>query len=615
MKEIEASKENLSTLLTNTDYRYKIPDFQRAYVWGAEQARELMNDFSLDTDNFKKDPSSLDGYLLGNTVVIEDTSNNTRTIVDGQQRITTITLLFRILYIKHKNLISNGILKDDYSMSITGQLLKGYTQSNYNGNELINKLYHDESLNFGKTYKELLSGLSDSNENDETPSDKNIRIVYETLNEYIDSMSTDQHLKFCNYLEKKVSIIVTKAPNLSKAFQLFEILNNRGVGLEPIDLIKNFFLRKLDDLKSSDEKIREFKDNWNEFLDNLHFNKRSSVPESQFLKHYIIGTKGKNIKNENMYNEFTINFFSNPTIDEIINFSKDIKRKSSTYTKISYKADNSYTDNLDKIKYLVDILNIKQLFFLLIPFYNESEVIKEEVLDLSIKLGSSILFSFTQTNFIEREVPLLIEEYLNNQKKGKNDAYAQFKVSLRSLIKDRAEIAKESIRTRKFDKGNSLKPINKGQQILRFIEFFGMNNGNALNKNVNNKKVTVEHILAVKLNPNDYKDYDFENEEDYKSHLNRIGNLTLLLFDSNISASNKTPIEKKSYYSESEFFITRKLVKDIDLSVKSGERRELVDSFNDQFTTFYTHQKKFDKSSVEKRSDEIAKYVYLLLLK
>lgn len=614
MTEIEAAKENLFSLLINTEYRYKIPDFQRAYVWGEEHARELMNDFSLDTDNFIKDPDRLDGYLLGNTVVIEDAQSKTRIVIDGQQRLTTITILFRILYTKHKNLISQGVLTDDISISNTGLLLNGYTRSNYNGTELINKLYHDESLNFGKTYREILNGSSETSENDETTSDKNIRIVFETLSEYIDSMDIEQHLKFCKYLENKVSIIVTKAPNMSKAFQLFEILNNRGVGLEPIDLIKNFFLKKLDDLSSSEEKVIEFKENWSQFLDNLHFNKRYSIPESQFLKHYIIGTKGVNVKNENMYSEFVKEFFKNPTIDEIIDFSKDIKRKSLTYTQISYKADNSYTDNLDKLKYLVDTLSIKQLFFLLIPFYNESEDIKEEVLDLSIKLGSSILFSFTQTNFIEREVPILIHSYLRDAQTDKHNAYVEFKVNIKNMIKNRAEIAKESIKTRKFEKGNSLKPLYKAQQILRFIEFFGMNNSNALSKKVNNKTVTVEHILAVKLDPLLYNDYGFDSEEDYKAYLNRIGNLTMLLFDSNISASNKTPEEKEAHYLESEFYITQKLVKQLNFSVRSGERRDILDIFNNQFTSFYSDEETFKKSSIEKRSSEIAEFVYKLLL-
>lgn len=614
LKEIEAGKERLTTLLVNTEYRYKIPDFQRSYVWGVEQARELMNDFSLDTNDFTRDPLELDGYLLGNTVVIEDDITKTRYVIDGQQRITTITLLFRILYLKHKNLLSNNLLTDDYSLSMSSRLLHGYNQNkNFNGTEFINRLYHDESLNFGQTYRELLNGTSDNADIDETSSDKNIRIVYETLSEYVDTMSIEQHLKFSYYLEHKVSMIVTKAPNISKAFQLFEILNNRGVGLEPIDLIKNYFLKKLDELDSPEEKVMEFKNNWTTFLDNLHFNNRYSIPESQFLKHYIIGTKGRNIKNEDMYTKFVDEIFKSPTLDEIIDFSKDIKRKSLTYTKISYKADNDYTENINKLKYLNDTLGIKQLFFLLIPFYNESEEIKEEVLDLAIKLGSSILFSFTQTNFIEREIPILIEKYITDSTRDKPNAYAEFKVSIKNIIKNFAGIAHESIRTRKFDKGNTLKPINKAQQILRFIEFYSMNNMNALDKKINNKIITVEHILAVKLDSTEYANYGFESEEDYKDNLNRIGNLTLLLFDSNISASNKTPAEKEVYYKESEFFITQKLVNDINFSVKSGDRRTLVDTFNTQFTSFFTEQETFNKCSIEKRSKEVADFVHKLL--
>ncbi|PFD66885.1 hypothetical protein COK34_06915 [Bacillus thuringiensis] len=618
MAGIDSKKVNISNLLINEDFRYKIPDFQRTFVWGAAQARELMDDFSEDTHNFNKDPEELDGYLLGNIVVIEDEEENIRFVIDGQQRLTTLTLIFRIMY--HKNLdLSQNPSYNNYTVilhGLTAKLLSGFSKLNTSGQVINNKLFHDESLNFGETYRYLLKDdpTTYTEENDETPSDKNIRIVYETLSEYIEQMSIEQHLKFARYLESKVSVILTKAPNLAKAFQLFEILNNRGVGLEPIDLIKNLFLKKLSEQGATDEQDNEFKNNWASFLDNLHFNKRNSINESQFLKHYIIGTKGKNIKNEEMYEEFTTKFFKNATVNEILDFSKDIKKRAETYTKIAFKSDNNYTDDINKLKYIVDVLGIKQLFFLLIPFYNESQDTREEVLDLALRLGSSVLFSFTQTNFIEREIPSIIEKYLNSIKKDKTSAYAQFVTDINQLIKEKAFDAKNAIATRKFEKGSKERPINKVDQIFKFIEYYGLNHERVLDKKINNKKISLEHIFSKKLDPNKYNNYDFKSENEFKEYLNRIGNLTLLLLDSNTSGLNKTPEEKAVHYEHSEFFVTKKLFDNIPFSVNSGERKDKIDFLNNKLSSYFKNNKRFNKKTVAQRSNEIAEIVYELLI-
>lgn len=616
MAGIDSKKVEISNLLLNVDFKYKIPNFQRTFVWGAAQARDLMDDFSEDTDNFNKDPEELDGYLLGNVVVIEDEESKIRHVIDGQQRLTTLTLVFRIMYLKNLELSMNPNYNNYIQVlhGLTSKLLSGYSKLSYSG-QATHKLFHDESLNFGQTYRYLLKDdpAAYTEENDETPSDKNIRIVYETLSEYIEQMSIEQHLKFAMYLENKVSVILTKAPNLAKAFQLFEILNNRGVRLEPIDLIKNLFLKKLSEQGATDDQEIEFKNNWASFLDNLHYNKRASINESQFLKHYIIGTKGKNIKNEKMYEEFADNFFKDTNINEILDFSKDIKKRAETYTKIAFISDNNYTDDLNELKYLVDILGIKQLFFLLIPFYNESQETKEEVLNLAIRLGSSVLFSFTQTNYIEREIPSIVEKYLSNSKKNKTNAYAQFVNNIDSLIKEKAFDAKHAIATRKFEKGSKEKPINKVDQIFKFIEYYGLCHERVLNKKINNKKISVEHIFSRKMALNELHNYGFSNENEFKENLNRIGNLTLLLLDSNTSGSNKVPEDKAVHYKNSEFFVTKKLTGNIPFSVKSGERKERIDFLNKKLTSYLEKNNQFNKQSVEKRSNEIAEIVYDLL--
>src|SRR5690625_706957 len=85
------------------DSIFKIPDFQRDFVWDKNEVNKLFDDFSEDTNDFTD--LSGEGYLLGNIVVIQSDSNNrlVKEVIDGQQRLTVLSLLFYSL----KRLIDN----------------------------------------------------------------------------------------------------------------------------------------------------------------------------------------------------------------------------------------------------------------------------------------------------------------------------------------------------------------------------------------------------------------------------------------------------------------------------------------------------------------------------
>ena len=95
--EIVSEMLPLNQLLLNNSIVYFIPDFQRDFVWGKEEINQLLLDFSEDTDEYTIDSNDLEGYLLGNVVLIEDEETGKRIVVDGQQRLTTISLIFKAL--------------------------------------------------------------------------------------------------------------------------------------------------------------------------------------------------------------------------------------------------------------------------------------------------------------------------------------------------------------------------------------------------------------------------------------------------------------------------------------------------------------------------------------
>ncbi|MBU6080344.1 DUF262 domain-containing protein [Allobacillus halotolerans] len=620
MTNIDSKIQTIGDLLMESDYTYFIPDYQRSFVWGREQAEDLISDFLIDTNEFRTKNENLEGYLLGNVVVIKHEDKKVFEVVDGQQRITALTLLVHCLYKRVLTIAkahsTNSQLLMKYS-GLANNLLTGY-QKPIDEDHYVNRLTHHESIVFGKTYDKILKDKEYS-ETEESKADLNVIDVYEQLSEAIDSLTDQQVINFSSYLKKKVSVIKTIAPNEHKAFQLFEILNDRGVKLNQTDLIKNFLLKKVNELDINETQYENFSDNWSNFLNNLIENKKHFINENQFLKHYILGKYGEHRKVEQLYPFFSKSkMINNLSLEEYIDLSENLQRSARIYRDIHYKNNNSFTDNKEKLEFFVNIISVKQLYALLIPFYDADKNTREEVLDLAIKFGAAVLFSFTQTHFIERELPGLIGAYLKEKEENAEKAYDNFKKRLKEIIHSKAEEAYQTIRIRRFERGSSSKPIGKAEKLLKFIEYYSTDNEIAIKDKYKKDKITVEHVLAKELPEKYYEEHGFEDKNDFKNYLNRIGNLTLLLGSPNTSASNKTPVEKKAHFTQSDFLLTRRITGEIEYAVKSGRQRENIDIINEKFSTYLGENEKnmlFNKDAIVKRSDEVAEVVRDLLIK
>lgn len=94
--EINSDMKSLENVFTDNHKTFHIPDFQRDFVWTGDDAEQLMDDIMEDSDNLSVDSTELQGYLLGNIVLID--KNDKYLVVDGQQRITTLTLLYKVIH-------------------------------------------------------------------------------------------------------------------------------------------------------------------------------------------------------------------------------------------------------------------------------------------------------------------------------------------------------------------------------------------------------------------------------------------------------------------------------------------------------------------------------------
>lgn len=614
-KEIVSEMENISSVLLDNSVAYYIPEFQRNFVWGKDEIVQLINDFNEDTDDFRVETNELEGYLLGNIVLID--KGQQKVVVDGQQRLTTLSLFAKGIYDVLNEHIQEAVTQNDmpkmqmWSKRL-GEIEKGFYILDDADVRQELKIQHDKSLSFGSYYQKLVAGKNDPSDIIKEE-DANVDVVYSKIYEFLKDLSDDQLQKFIQYYKTKVKLIVTSAPSETKAFQLFEILNDRGRSLEPMDLIKNSFLKILYNEGKSDLDVDSFNKNWQDMMTNLQLQNKRKIASSTFLKQYLIAFRGENNKADQLFDYFKDpkNGFDGNTI---LDFVDNMNKVSKIYREIELENYNAFLDD-QNMYILFKLLGIKQFHPLLMIFYDADKEIKGEVLDAITRFGAVVLFSFTQTNYIEKILPQMITDYWKRSAGSKKDAFNGLLDDISNETKKLAPVMKANLSARNFV-GKNGEVHSKALMILKFIELY-FNQNTKVKSVPKGKKITVEHILSRNLDMTDidYTVLGFSDENEKKENIHRFGNLTLLYNTDNSSVGNKVYSEKEAAYKVSDFIMTSTLIEPVKTTVKNGTDTRLfayINAFEKQYggTNGY-----WTKAIIEKRSSDLAELMEHIILK
>lgn len=610
MAEITSLMKDIKGILDNKN-QFVIPDFQRSFVWTAENVDTLFSDFEEDTNKYTDNLDTLPGYLLGNIVLISNESNPTRfDVIDGQQRLTTLTLIFcalnklfmDIAEETRQNLGANADMWIGHTFSF-----KEYFRILDNNLQFVDyKILHTQDLEFKETYKSIIKQGALVSDEDNT-SANNLEAVYESILQHLKSIYDEEPQKllyFLQYLTTKVKLIETTAPSIERAFQLFEILNYRGQSLEPLDLLKNYLLKNLTSAPGiTQNQIKDFSDSWSQFLKNLKdTGKSKAIETSTFIKHFIIGTKAINVKKKDLFEHFKDNELG---ANDILQLSSDINSISKVYASINKDPlSNDFLSNDDGMYTLFTLFNTVQIHPLLMPFYNASRVDKVQLVDAAVRYVAAVIFSYTQTNAIEAELPEIIEKILHESDPARRLEVAVTELELRT--KPYVDLIRALLPVKDFGSKNK-KQAPKAFQILKFIELY-LNQKDSIKIN---KKIELEHIMPQSA---DNDDYSFDDEDTRKEYLNHLGNLTLLDKSLNASVKNGNFADKLDHYKACEFVITRALAEEIDSPVQN--QQPLINFQNTYFTVDNPEQITYwDKTQIDERGQKLVEVLEKLLLK
>lgn len=256
---------------------YAIPRYQREYTWGKWQWEKLFDDI-LENDK---------GYFLGSIICINQSTDILSTqqleLVDGQQRMTTLSLLFAAIYSclnEHK-----GSLDDDQLVELINLKRKLVLKKDTDQIRVIPQVQNNNQQDYRAIMGKI--GVSRPFVAPDHAGNRRIFKAFRYFENRIESLSEQNAEKsevIKEILEKinQSTLVKIEVVSHSDAYTLFESLNNRGVPLTAVDLIKTKLLARMEQIDPG--KIDRHFDDWNDLL--RYLGDDYTVQERFFRQYY-----------------------------------------------------------------------------------------------------------------------------------------------------------------------------------------------------------------------------------------------------------------------------------------------------------------------------------------
>lgn len=222
----------------SSEFDYVIPSYQRPYAWTIDQTSELFDDLF----SFYKEEKE-DSYFLGSIVLIKQEGKPAAEVIDGQQRLTTLTILLAIIASQFE-----GELRSDY---------EGYIREPGRASQGLKPkprlALRERDRTFFERYVQSLrfDDLSDLDVAQlDNESQKNIKINARVLSQRLERAfggDKDKISAFGAFLMTRCFLVAVSTPNQKSAFRVFSVMNSRGLDLQPTDIIKADTIGQLSD--------------------------------------------------------------------------------------------------------------------------------------------------------------------------------------------------------------------------------------------------------------------------------------------------------------------------------------------------------------------------------
>lgn len=275
--EINGKTKSIRELLFNQ--KYSIDYYQREYKWETKHVQELIDDLSgkfLDfyrPEHERTQVAQYGHYFLGSIIISK--RNGQKYIIDGQQRMTTITLLLIFLHNLQKKSNANCIVKIDE-----------FIYSEKFGKKSFNIDVEERSYFMENLFNGNIPDVSDAPE-----SLRNIVARYQDITEYYpEDLQNNTLPYFIDWLIEKVHLVEITTYSDDDAYTIFETMNDRGLSLSPTEMLKGYLLANIldEDLRNQAAEL------WKSWINRFHAIGKDD--ESSFFKSWLRSQYARDIR-------------------------------------------------------------------------------------------------------------------------------------------------------------------------------------------------------------------------------------------------------------------------------------------------------------------------------
>lgn len=526
--------------------KFNIDFFQREYNWQRKHVEQLLVDLEGKFKSFyrdsheRRDVASYGQYYLGSIILSE--KKGVKSIIDGQQRLTTLNLL--LIFLRH-------LVKNDADMAAK---IAPLIYSDDYGEKSYNLMIKDREECMDGLYKE---GKYDYNGKDESV--LNLIERYNDIEELFPEDLTNKALPyFIDWIIKKVVFVEIVTYSDEDGYTIFETMNDRGLNLTPTQMLKGFLLSRI----NRDEEKKELNEIWKNKIFELH--KIDEKEDLEFFKSWLrakyadtIRPGKKGAANED-FEKIGTRFHSwvRDNIgkvglkggNEVYKFiNKDLKFYVDLYLDID-EASEELTNGLESIYYICDrgLASSLYLPLLMAPIKPNDD---KKTINKKLALVSYYLELFVVFRSVNR----------------RNYPHSSIRYTMYNLVKEIRDMDVEPLSNLLKQKASEIEEGLEGMKNLilhgqnkRFIKFLlaritryieeGSGVPSSFKDYVNpdiKKPFEIEHLWADKFE--EHKD-EFEQRDEFEEYRNNIGALILVQRGFNQSYNDLPYDEKLPHY-------------------------------------------------------------------
>lgn len=501
---MRGSECRLIEYMDGSKKRFIIPVYQRNYDWKTENCKQLYDDLVKVVKNHRN------SHFFGSIVsVYEPSGRNTEfLVIDGQQRLTTVSLLLLAMY----NLISKGIVSAE-DKTLDNQIYDDFLVDKYQPKETRIKLKPI------KNDREAFDKLFD--DEDEYIRDSNLTTNYNYFYDRIQKQEVTVDELFDAIC--KLEIINITLNNDDNPQLIFESLNSTGLDLSEGDKIRNYILMGL----SANEQNEYYEKYWNKIEICTKYDVSSFVRDYLSIKQQAIPSQMKVYIN---FKEFVEN--TNIETEELL---KDMLAYAKRYQVLLN--GNSINKVLNACIYRLNRLEttVTRPFFLeVLRLFDENKLNIDDITNIFLTTENYLFrrnICDLPTNALNK-IFLMLHREIVRYDGTDNDYLNKFKYTLLAK-KDRARFPNDDEFARSFTERQIYLMNSKNKiYIMERLENFGTYEDKDVYGHCDNGTYTIEHIMPQHLTPLWQKELGENYEIIHEEWLHRIANLTLTAYNS-----------------------------------------------------------------------------------